>query len=140
MSPKYTKFRICLWCIRCITSDVYSRCKRINLAQRMAQYLIGFWLLCILSDIICRRNKCCPHDYPGRGQLEAPHLFYPDFYPMGLFVDFNLYPFTVIICNCECNRFSDFCDSFSWITEPEDSLEDHLNCTMLNVVLWIKSD
>lgn len=73
----------------------------------------------VVSHIIFRNIKCCPHDSTGRGQLKAcagvswtlPHAPFP--------TDFNLYSFSEISCNHEYNSFSEFCESFWQIIEPD---------------------
>lgn len=61
----------------------------------------------------------------GRGHLEAYTSFFLDLiYVPFHFAGLDLYPFTVISCNCDYNTISESYKSFKWIREPEDGLGD----------------
>lgn len=61
----------------------------------------------MLSHIISWSIKPCPYDSIGRDTWKlVPGLF-------SISLNFNLYPFMVINCDCEFNSISEFCESLN---------------------------
>lgn len=49
----------------------------------------------------------------------------------GSFAGFNLHPLAVVNCNWSISAFSELCESFWQIIEPEDALGGPLNFVVL---------
>lgn len=67
----------------------------------------------MLSHITAGRIKLCPGGGPWGGCWKlVPPFSQPAPYGLSAFVDFNLYPFSVINCYQGYNRFSGFCEFY----------------------------
>ena len=89
------------------------------------------------SGITAGRIMCCPDDPTRKGQLEECTWSLLDSALCAFFLCwFNPYPFTVINHSPEYNSFSEFCEFFSQIIEPEGDLGPRVH---LSNKVWISA-